>query len=152
MSFNTKTKTQEWMTFLDTMRQVPLSVGHEISICQQLPMYKSAESRRLDIRSAKGIGEEKLESGEWTLERHDAEIANWSLGIAIGTYLPLIWSYGTLIILTNALGNASEQQSSAIADWHVYAAYFHQGILGIYDPSFTHESRTLDQSDKSDNS
>lgn len=144
MAFNTETTTQQWMHFLDTMNQVPLAPGVQISICQRIPMYNTSKSRQLYLKSVKDTTKTKVELGEYTQEVGDAKIAEWSLGISVTSYLEKVRSYGTLAVISNALGNASEQQSSAIADWHIYATFYQHGILGIYDPSFVPGTTTLD--------
>ena len=142
MAFNTETTTQQWMAFLHTMSQVQLATGVHVSIHQQIPMYNSAKSRLSYLRSVKDDIQPKVESGEYTQEVGDAKIANWSRGISVTTYLSKIQSNGTLTVISNALGNASEQHSSA--DWHVYAIFYQQGILAIYDPSFEAGTCILD--------
>lgn len=144
MNFNTETTTQQWMNFLNTMNQIPLAPQVDLRITQTLPMYHSPKSRRLYIKSVTENANNKFQLGEYTRQQADAKIAEWSLGMSITIYVPMLYSNGTLSVITNALGNASEQASSEIADWHVYATFYQHGILGIYDPSYIPGTRTLD--------
>ena len=109
MAFNTDTTTQEWMAFLHTMSQVQLATGVQIRILQQIPMYNSPKSRLSYLKSVKDDVQTKVEIGQYTQEEGDAKVANWSLGISVNTYLSKIQSDGTLAVISNALGNASER-------------------------------------------
>jgi len=146
MTFDTKTTTQHWMQFLQTMDQVATPDGIRIKICPKLTMYRNRQSRQLYVRDVQGRAARKISLGVWTQVAGDATIANWSLGMPIGTFLPLIRSYasGSLAIFTNAIDNASEQQSKCVTSWHTYAIFYRDGVLGVYDPSYIHGTRIFD--------
>jgi len=132
------------MQFLQTMDQVATPDGIRIKICPKLTMYLNGQSRQLYVRAVQETAARKISVGVWTQVAGDAVIANCSLGMPIGTFLPLIQSYGTLAIFTNAIDNASEQQSKCVTSWHTYAIFHRDGVLGVYDPSYIPGTRIFD--------
>jgi len=76
MTFDTKTTTQQWMQFLQTMDQVATPDGIRIKICPKLTMYRNGQSRQLYMRGVQETAARKISLGVWTQVAGDAAIAN----------------------------------------------------------------------------
>jgi len=144
MVFNTRTTTHAWIQFLNKMAEIATGFEQELIICQQPTMFQTAESKRLWVQAATKEAAEGIEEGTWSEEEGDAYIENYEKGLTLGTFKPMVRNSGIIAVFTNALGNAIEQQSEKIVNWHTYAIFYQNRILAIYDPNMDATSARLD--------
>ncbi|RPB00681.1 hypothetical protein L873DRAFT_1896321 [Choiromyces venosus 120613-1] len=137
MSFHIHMTTQQWMHFLQFLKEVSLTFEQKLIICPKLTMFGSSESKRLLVQTARNEVATAILNGVLTPDEGNALIEDWVQGLTIGGFLPMIRSCGILAVFTNALGNAIEQQSQDSVSWHTYVIFYKNGVLAVYDPSFT---------------
>ena len=148
MIFNTSTRTQEWVLFLKEMNELATAVDTSITdkfiLCGMPTLYSNGKSKKLWLDAVKRDISIAQAKGLSTAEEGEIEFANWSMGMTIGGFLKANRSFGTLAIFTNALGDVIEQQAAEVTNWHTYAIFYRNGILGIYDPSLIPGVEVLD--------
>jgi len=136
MQFNTSTTTQQWTSFLTTMTEISNLINQQLIVHPQLVMFKDHMLKQSYVRAAKRDAERGVHSGRLTPLDGDAEIRAWEEGQTVTTFLRDIRSTGILAVFTNGLGHAIQQRGEQIPAWHVYAIYYENGVLGVYDPSY----------------
>ena len=140
MTFDNSTTTQEWQKLLNEIAQI--HGGERLKISEKLVMFKEQSVKRSWKAMTKelvAIGKKKQQMTEKEVEM---ELKNWSQGITIASFISNIMrGSGTLAIFTNCLLSASEQQilkDGEQVPWHTYVVFYRDGVIGVYDPSFSH--------------
>jgi len=142
-TFDTNTTTQQWMDFLRTIDETAQNLDERITICQQLVIYSTLPVKTMWVDTAKAEAAADIAKGEITTVEAAAHIAGWSEGLTLSGFHKVVRSFGTLAVFTNTVGNAVEQQFEKRISWHVYAIYYKDGVLGIYDPSLAPSTERL---------
>jgi len=98
-------------------------------------MFQTAELKKLWVQAATKEAMEGVAEGKWSEEEGDAYIENYANGLTLGIFRPMVRNSSILAVFANARGNAIEQQSEKIVNWHTYAIFYQRRILAIYDPN-----------------
>jgi len=143
MRFNTRTTTQEWITFLQNMHDISTNLEFPFQVEQKVVLFCSKHVKNMWVQTAKRDAANDLQEGIITPEKAKDLMNGWVQGLTIGGYLSTIRSTGTLAVFINHLGNAVEQQNQNSIDWHGYAVHYEKGVVGVYDPSFDQDGGRL---------
>ncbi|KAG0127540.1 hypothetical protein HOY82DRAFT_541894 [Tuber indicum] len=136
MTFNAQTTTEDWIRFLKVLTDTAEGFEQKLIICPKLTMFQSSQSKKFFMQIAKPKAAILLLKGTITEEERDVLIEDWTKGLTISGFLPMIRNCGILAVFKNPLGNAIEQQSGDVISWHTYAIFYKDRVLGVYDPSF----------------
>ncbi|RPA89690.1 hypothetical protein L873DRAFT_615763 [Choiromyces venosus 120613-1] len=143
MLFNRKSTIQQWMCFLQRMQVISNSRDHPILILLKLTMFRDKVVKGVWVEITKREVAGEVKKHTISQVKADAQIVSYTEGPVLQGFLHSICCSRTLVVFSNPLGNVIELQMEKVIDWHIYAIFYQNSILAVYNSSFSPETTCL---------